>query len=85
MWPELTCIDGGKHPLEIRHYGTKTGCYELYDDDGETFDYEKGEYIRISIKVDVDKDGNKKLDVNIPEGKECWGYSNFTFKDMNKK
>ena len=49
LWPELTCIDGGKHPLEIRHYGTKTGCYELYDDDGETFDYEKGEYIRISI------------------------------------
>ena len=37
------------------------------------------------LKVDVDKDGNKKLDVNIPEGKECWGYSNFTFKDMNKK
>lgn len=85
LWPELTCIDGGKHPLEIRHYGTKTGNYELYDDDGETFDYEKGEYIRISIKVNVDKDGNKKLDINIPDGKKCWGYSNFTFKDMTKK
>lgn len=84
LWPELTCIDGKKHPLEIRHYGTKNGIYELYDDDGETFDYEKGEYIRISIKVNVDVNGNKKLDVNIPKSNECWSYSNFTFRDMNK-
>ena len=31
-----------KVDLEIRHYGEKPGKYLLYDDDGETFDYEKG-------------------------------------------
>lgn len=43
---------GEKVDIEIRHYGTKDGNYSLYDDDGETFDYEKGEYSwrRISIK-----------------------------------
>ncbi len=29
-------------PLEIRHYGKIPGDYSLYDDDGETFDYENG-------------------------------------------
>ncbi len=30
--------------IEVRHYGTKPGSFKLYDDDGETFDYEKGAY-----------------------------------------
>jgi alpha-glucosidase (family GH31 glycosyl hydrolase) len=30
-------------PLEVRHYGTRPGSMLLYDDDGETFDYERGE------------------------------------------
>ena len=34
---------GEKVDLEIRYYGEKPGKYELYDDDGETFDYEKGD------------------------------------------
>ena len=32
----------GPVALEVRHYGTRESTYELYDDDGETFDYEKG-------------------------------------------
>lgn len=32
------------HPLEVRHYGKKDGSFELYEDDGKTFNYEKGEY-----------------------------------------
>lgn len=35
---------GQKVVLEIRYYGNKPGVYSLYDDDGETFDYEKGNY-----------------------------------------
>ncbi|MEO8404181.1 MAG: TIM-barrel domain-containing protein, partial [Chitinophagaceae bacterium] len=35
---------GEQVPLEIRHYGEKPAIYKLYDDDGETYNYEKGEY-----------------------------------------
>ena len=35
---------GDKVDIEFRHYGEKDGLYKLYDDDGETFDYEKGAY-----------------------------------------
>ncbi|PEC35732.1 ABC transporter substrate-binding protein, partial [Bacillus toyonensis] len=33
-----------KISLEIRYYGSKPSKYQLYDDDGETFNYEKGAY-----------------------------------------
>ncbi len=35
---------GEKLPLELRHYGESEGSISLYDDDGETFNYEKGNY-----------------------------------------
>ncbi len=35
---------GEKVDIEIRHYGEKPGKYLLYDDDGETFNYEKGSF-----------------------------------------
>ena len=31
-------------PLDVRHYGTAPGETMLYDDDGETFDYERGDH-----------------------------------------
>ncbi len=31
-------------PLELRCYGEKAARYDLYDDDGTSFNYEKGEY-----------------------------------------
>lgn len=48
---------GQKFDLEIRYYGEKTGNYKVYDDDGETFDYEKGMYSWREIKVIKDKKG----------------------------
>lgn len=30
--------------LIVRHYGTAPGKAPLYDDDGETFDYENGQF-----------------------------------------
>ena len=44
-----------KVDLEIRYYGEKPGKYRLYDDDGETFDYEKGAYSWREIKVENNK------------------------------
>lgn len=46
---------GDKVDLEIRHYGEASGRYMLYDDDGETFNYEKGAYSFREIKVDGSK------------------------------
>jgi alpha-glucosidase (family GH31 glycosyl hydrolase) len=43
--------NGQKVDLEIRYYGEKPGTYQLYDDDGETFNYEKGAYSFREIKV----------------------------------
>ena len=49
-------------PLELRYYGVAPGALSLYDDDGETFDYEKGQYMH--YRFSVVKDNNGK-----PEGK----------------
>ena len=49
---------GQKFDLEIRYYGTRSSTYKLYDDDGETFDYEKGVYCWRTISVSFDKKGN---------------------------
>jgi alpha-glucosidase (family GH31 glycosyl hydrolase) len=50
-------VAGEKYDLEIRYYGTNPGNYKLYDDDGETFDYEKGIYSWREITVVKDKKG----------------------------
>ncbi len=42
---------GEKVDIEVRYYGEKPGNYQLYDDDGETFDYEKGMYSFRKINV----------------------------------
>lgn len=80
--PPVTTLDGTKQPLEIRHYGSKPGMFQLYDDDGETFNYEKGEYTRISISVEILQDGTKNGVISIPEGGKVWSYNgeyNFHF------
>ncbi|MDN5211373.1 glycoside hydrolase family 31 protein [Fulvivirgaceae bacterium BMA12] len=38
-------------PLEIRHYGTAESNSILYDDDGVTFDHEKGEHSWTTISI----------------------------------
>ena len=40
-----------KVDLELRHYGKSEGSFMLYDDDGETFDYEKGKCSWRKIEV----------------------------------
>ncbi len=44
-------------PLEVRHYGTSAGRFNLYDDDGETFEYENGALTWISLQVKKDAQG----------------------------
>lgn len=54
-------------PLEVRYYGTKPGLYRLYDDDGETFDYEKGAYSFREIRVTRQPNGQVSGTISAPE------------------
>lgn len=83
LWPAINQITDDKYPLEIRHYGEKPGIYELYDDDGNTFDYEKGEFTRIVLQVE-NQQGEKSGKVVIPEGSPVWSFSEYNFHFMTK-
>jgi alpha-D-xyloside xylohydrolase len=48
---------GAKTNLVVRVYGNQETSYKLYDDDGLTFDYEKGAYSWREIRVMKGKDG----------------------------
>jgi alpha-D-xyloside xylohydrolase len=56
-------------PLEIRHYGEKEGTFALYDDDGETFDYEKGNYVWYTLTASKNKKGKIEGKVIVPSQK----------------
>jgi len=51
---------GEKYNLNVRVYGQSEAVYKLYDDDGETFDYEKGAYSWREIHATKGKDGKLK-------------------------
>lgn len=85
LWPAVTKVKDEKLPLEVRHYGKASSSYNLYDDDGKSFDYEKGDFSRIVLKVDVDADGNKTGKVAIPEGTKVWSFSDYNFHFMTTK
>lgn len=72
---------GEKVNLEIRHYGNANGAYRLYDDDGETFDYEKGAFSWRDIKVERQKNGRLKGSISKAQpgkpdtvGKVSWKF-----------
>jgi alpha-D-xyloside xylohydrolase len=48
---------GEKVPLEVRHYGEQPGEFRLYDDDGETFAFERGACQWTSLNYQEDADG----------------------------
>ena len=52
-----TTVADGKYELVIKNYGEKATSYKLYDDDGKTFDYEKGAYSWRTITILKDKNG----------------------------
>lgn len=54
-------------PLEIRHYGASDGSFSLYDDDGETFNYEKGEFTWTALRVRKDERGAFKGETTLPK------------------
>jgi alpha-glucosidase (family GH31 glycosyl hydrolase) len=76
---------GEKVNLEIRHYGEKNGAYRLYDDDGETFNFEKGAYAWRDIQVSRQKTGQLKGSISrAPAGKPNT-VGKVTWRFMTKK
>lgn len=61
-------------PLEVRIYGSKSSSFCLYDDDGETFDYEKGKYTIKKLTSDC------RIEDIISDG--VWSYKDITWKSM---
>lgn len=49
------------HALEVRWYGTEPGTFELYEDDAQTFDYERGESRTRRLQVQLDAEGEASL------------------------
>lgn len=70
-------LDDGRHKVEARYYGTKAGVVCIYDDDGLTFDYEKGGYARWILKAGIAPDGSLNgsdfFEKGTPEG--LWSYT----------
>ncbi|MEO7768885.1 MAG: TIM-barrel domain-containing protein [Ferruginibacter sp.] len=73
--------NGVKVEIEFRHYGEKPAAYKLYDDDGETFNYEKGDYTWRTVTVEKNKKNEWKGTISLPEkgkpntiGKVSWKF-----------
>lgn len=75
---------GEKVDLEFRYYGEKPGTFKLYDDDGESFNYEKGEYSWRKVQVTKDQTGAFKGTISAPEKGKPNTVGNVTWKFMTK-
>ena len=71
----------GKYDIVIRYYGDKETSYQLYDDDGKTFDYEKGAFSWRTISIKKDSQGKlmgtlSNAEKNKPDniGKVTWEF-----------
>ncbi|AXE16679.1 ABC transporter substrate-binding protein [Runella rosea] len=71
-----------KVDLEIRHYGQKNAQYKLYDDDGETFDYEKGQFSWRTLTAERQTNGEWKGTISNPENGKPNTVGNVTWKFM---
>jgi alpha-D-xyloside xylohydrolase len=68
--------------LEVRHYGEKPGTIDLYDDDGETFDYERGERSWTRLEAARDALGEWRGTVSPDANGKGWRYRDVTWRFM---
>jgi alpha-glucosidase (family GH31 glycosyl hydrolase) len=69
-------------PLEVRHYGERPGSMRLYDDDGETFDYEGGERSWTRLEAARDATGAWRGSVTPDPNGKGWRYSEVEWRFM---
>ncbi|MGH9159981.1 MAG: TIM-barrel domain-containing protein [Vicinamibacteraceae bacterium] len=72
-------------PLEVRHYGGKPGEIALYDDDGETFEYERGEHSWTRLSVRRDESGVWKETITPDANGKRWRYSEVKWTFMTSQ
>jgi alpha-glucosidase (family GH31 glycosyl hydrolase) len=71
-------------PLEIRHYGEKPGSLRLYDDDGETFDYEKGNFSWTRLETKHDTAGRWQPSITPDSNGRTWRYRDVRWTFMTQ-
>ncbi|AWI10258.1 TIM-barrel domain-containing protein [Ereboglobus luteus] len=71
-------------PLEVRHYGAAPGSYAVYDDDGVTFDHERGDFSWTTLEVKRDAKGKLTGRVIPDKSGNKWRYSTVTWVFMTK-
>lgn len=76
--------NGDKVPLELVHFGTAPGEARLYDDDGETFEYESGNLEWWTLKVSLDKNGAYKGQL-LGSGDLPFSYSSINWRFTQKQ
>jgi alpha-glucosidase (family GH31 glycosyl hydrolase) len=68
--------------IEVRHYGEAPGKLKLYDDDGETFDFEKGAFTWTGLDVAKDASGQWRGTVTPDSSGRKWSYGDVTWTFM---
>lgn len=78
---ESTTVAEGKYDLVIKHYGEKEASFRLYDDDGKTYDYERGAYSWRTVTIKRDSKGQLVGSISAEEkgkpnniGKVSWEF-----------
>ncbi|QGQ95284.1 glycoside hydrolase family 31 protein [Paenibacillus psychroresistens] len=69
---------GEEVSIEIRHYGKAAGEFLLFDDDGETYNYEQGEYQWRILSVSEESQG-RTTHVSLAEDNKPSSYKDFTW------
>lgn len=69
-------------PLEVRHYGYRTGEFNLYDDDGTSFDYERGAFSNTRLTVSKNSKGQLTGSMKTPGKDKPFGYSTLKWRFM---
>ena len=75
---------GEKTNLNVRVYGNQETSYKLYDDDGLTFDYEKGAFTWREIRVTKGKDGKLKGTISKAEKSKPDNIGTVSFQFMSE-
>jgi alpha-D-xyloside xylohydrolase len=71
-------------PLDVRHYGATPGEMMLYDDDGGTFDYERGSHTWTRLSVQRDAAGQWRGSVTPDSNGQRWHYSDVRWTGMTR-
>ena len=71
--------------LEVRHYGDRPGTISVYDDDGETFDYERGERSWTRLAVERGASGESRGTITPDPSGKRWRYSDVKWTFMTTR